>query len=201
MRGRHRDRGCRVWQRHRARSQRRRVVRRGRAVVRTRLIRARVVGPSLAGIQLTVAARVVGSVRAHVGNGRTDLAAVVRIERAPPSSASNALAGTAAALAKDHWSVLPPAPIAVRSGAASAWTGRQLLIWGGDAGSARRPTRRRRSGVRPDARSSGRSCPRLPSAPAIADGERLDGQRTLRLGRRRCRRNFEQTARSTTPRR
>jgi N-acetylneuraminic acid mutarotase len=27
---------------------------------------------------------------------------------------------------------LPPAPITARSGAASAWTGRQLLIWGGD---------------------------------------------------------------------
>lgn len=46
----------------------------------------------------------------------------------------NAFAGTAAALAKDHWSTLPTAPIAARTGTASAWTGRQLLIWGGDAG-------------------------------------------------------------------
>jgi hypothetical protein len=29
---------------------------------------------------------------------------------------------------------LPPAPIASRTGAASAWTGRQLLIWGGNYG-------------------------------------------------------------------
>jgi hypothetical protein len=53
---------------------------------------------------------------------------------APPASASNAFAGTAAALANDHWSTLPPAPITARTGAASAWTGRQLLIWGGDFG-------------------------------------------------------------------
>ena len=53
-------------------------------------------------------------------------------QTSPASSASDALAGTAAALAKDHWSVLPAAPIAARSGSAFAWTGRQLLIWGGD---------------------------------------------------------------------
>jgi Galactose oxidase, central domain len=47
----------------------------------------------------------------------------------------NAFAGTAAALAKDHWSTLPPAPIAARTSGASAWTGRQLLIWGGSYGS------------------------------------------------------------------
>jgi N-acetylneuraminic acid mutarotase len=56
---------------------------------------------------------------------------------APPSSSAptlDASAGTTAALAKDHWSTLPPAPIAVRTSAASAWTGRQLLIWGGAYG-------------------------------------------------------------------
>jgi hypothetical protein len=55
----------------------------------------------------------------------------------PPSSALilDPTAGTAAALAKDHWSTLPTAPIAARWGAASAWTGRQLLVWGGDSGS------------------------------------------------------------------
>lgn len=53
---------------------------------------------------------------------------------APPSSAPNSAAGTAAALARDHWSTLPPAPITARSDPASAWTGRQLLIWGGNYG-------------------------------------------------------------------
>jgi hypothetical protein len=52
----------------------------------------------------------------------------------PPSSASDALAGTTSALAHDHWSTLAPAPIAVRTGAASAWTGRQLIVWGGASG-------------------------------------------------------------------
>ena len=41
---------------------------------------------------------------------------------------------SAAALASYRWSALPPAPIAVRTGAASAWTGQQLLIWGGALG-------------------------------------------------------------------
>jgi hypothetical protein len=50
----------------------------------------------------------------------------------PSPSTSNGLAGTAAALANDHWSTLPPAPLTARYGSASAWTGRQLLIWGGD---------------------------------------------------------------------
>jgi hypothetical protein len=54
---------------------------------------------------------------------------------APPSSVSVLPnAGTAAALANDHWSTLPPAPITARSDAASAWTGQQLLIWGGSYG-------------------------------------------------------------------
>lgn len=54
----------------------------------------------------------------------------------PSSSAPivDPAAGTAAALAKDHWSTLPPAPITAREDPASAWTGRQLLIWGGNYG-------------------------------------------------------------------
>jgi len=55
---------------------------------------------------------------------------------APSSSAPilDVTAGTAAALAKDKWSTLPAAPIAVRTGAAAALDGRQLLIWGGALG-------------------------------------------------------------------
>jgi len=55
---------------------------------------------------------------------------------APSSSAPilDPMAGTPAALAKDHWSTLPPAPITARADPASAWTGRQLLIWGGNFG-------------------------------------------------------------------
>lgn len=57
----------------------------------------------------------------------------------PPAAVSLTSAATSrpvstAALAAYHWSALPPAPIAARSSAASAWTGGQLLIWGGDAG-------------------------------------------------------------------
>jgi hypothetical protein len=57
--------------------------------------------------------------------------------QATPSSSGPILdpaAGTAAALAKDHWSTLPAAPITARTEMASAWTGLQLLIWGGALG-------------------------------------------------------------------
>jgi N-acetylneuraminic acid mutarotase len=37
----------------------------------------------------------------------------------------------AAALAGGHWTALPPAPIAGRDGSTVAWTGSQMLIWGG----------------------------------------------------------------------
>jgi hypothetical protein len=53
----------------------------------------------------------------------------------PPASASlfDAIAGTAAALAGDHWSQLPAAPITPRTDAVVAWTGTHLLVWGGAA--------------------------------------------------------------------
>jgi len=41
---------------------------------------------------------------------------------------------TAAALAGDHWSELPAAPIPARSQAAATWTGRRMLVWGGANG-------------------------------------------------------------------
>jgi hypothetical protein len=42
--------------------------------------------------------------------------------------------GTASALATDTWSLLPVAPIAGRNDSAVAWTGTQMLIWGGVTG-------------------------------------------------------------------
>ncbi len=39
--------------------------------------------------------------------------------------------GTAAALARMHWSNLPPAPIAARANAAIVWTGTEMFVWGG----------------------------------------------------------------------
>ncbi len=51
----------------------------------------------------------------------------------PPASASivDPSAGTATALAGDHWSQLPAAPIAFRTGGVVAWTGNRLVVWGG----------------------------------------------------------------------
>lgn len=48
----------------------------------------------------------------------------------PPTVPATA-EGTAAALASGSWSELPPAPVPGRSDAASAWTGRQMVVWGG----------------------------------------------------------------------
>jgi hypothetical protein len=49
-------------------------------------------------------------------------------------STTAAAKNTVAALTKDHWSTLPTAPIAARADAAAVWTGRQMLIWGGENG-------------------------------------------------------------------
>lgn len=40
---------------------------------------------------------------------------------------------SAALAASGRWTTLPPAPIAYRSSPASAWTGRELLVWGGSS--------------------------------------------------------------------
>jgi hypothetical protein len=41
---------------------------------------------------------------------------------------------TAGDVAKDVWSELPPAPIPARDGASMAWTGKEMLVWGGQSG-------------------------------------------------------------------
>lgn len=51
----------------------------------------------------------------------------------PPAVPASA-AGTASVLAAGQWSELPPAPVPGRRDAASAWTGRQLVVWGGVRG-------------------------------------------------------------------
>jgi hypothetical protein len=58
---------------------------------------------------------------------------------------------TASELVRGTWSALPPAPIEGRSDAATVWTGRQMLVWGGrpddgpylDDGAAYDPAQRR----------------------------------------------------------
>lgn len=42
---------------------------------------------------------------------------------------------SATALAKDHWTQLPTAPIAGRAYGAAVWDGQEMLVWGGSAGS------------------------------------------------------------------
>jgi hypothetical protein len=50
---------------------------------------------------------------------------------APSGDRRAAATGAAYDPAKDHWTVMPRAPIAGRSGARAVWTGREVLFWGG----------------------------------------------------------------------
>lgn len=53
------------------------------------------------------------------------------------SSSQPPVGATAVALAHDHWSALPPTPLAARTQMAGAWTGHQFLVWGGTGGANR----------------------------------------------------------------
>ena len=100
----------------------------------------------------------------------------------PPSSASNALAGTAAAFAKDHWSTLPARADCRAQRPGKRLDGPATSDLGRRPRSARRPIRRRRRGVRPDDEAVDEASGRSHQC-AHPDGQRLDGQRTLHLGR------------------
>lgn len=71
---------------------------------------------------------------ALVSNGtrHRDSAATPTVTGSATPSAT--MAATAHSLAQARWSTLPVAPIQGRVEAVSAWTGSQLLIWGGDSG-------------------------------------------------------------------
>jgi hypothetical protein len=71
---------------------------------------------------------------------------------------------TVSALAAARWSELPAAPIAARQGAVTGWTGRQLLVWGGDSGDGS-------NALRPDGAAydaASRQWTTLPPAPLSA---------------------------------
>ena len=42
-------------------------------------------------------------------------------------------AGAAYDPAADRWDGIPPAPLAARARAAAVWTGREFIVWGGEA--------------------------------------------------------------------
>jgi hypothetical protein len=74
---------------------------------------------------------------------------------------------TAQQLAAGHWQPLPAGPIAGRTGAAVAWTGRQLIVWGG---SDKKFTKAFNNGAAYDPRTGGWQ--QLPPAP---EGQTLLG--------------------------
>jgi len=55
---------------------------------------------------------------------------------APPSSVNPG--GAAYDPAADRWEALPAAPLAARAAASAVWTGREFIVWGGEAGEAHR---------------------------------------------------------------
>lgn len=100
---------------------------------RVRRRRVRVRSLSLVGVAIVVAAATaVPTITMQSGASR-------RSPVSPPGSVAPAplvsTAGTAAALATDEWTQLPPAPLAGRVPAAAVWDGAQMLVWGGAVGS------------------------------------------------------------------
>jgi len=85
----------------------------------------------VAACAVAIAVAVVGCGSGSIhGRSAADSSGVV----APPSASASIFdpsAGTATALAGDHWSQLPAAPIAHREAGVIAWTGTHLLVWGG----------------------------------------------------------------------
>jgi hypothetical protein len=85
----------------------------------------------------TAAAVVVPTILVGAGNTR----APAGHHSAAPAPGTSAITypttgpGSVSALKHGHWSVLPTAPIPARVGQAAVWTGQQMLIWGGAAGS------------------------------------------------------------------
>jgi hypothetical protein len=61
------------------------------------------------------------------GGGTTDST----LGDAPPATVT--AAGAAYDVAADRWEGLPAAPLAPRARAAAVWTGRELIVWGGEA--------------------------------------------------------------------
>lgn len=93
----------------------------GRARRRTRARRMAAVGSVVVSALVVVAASAALS-----GTPKTPL---VGGHPTPPSQTGP----NAAEIANGHWSFLPPAPIAGRQDPATAWTGTQMLVWGGSA--------------------------------------------------------------------
>jgi sugar lactone lactonase YvrE len=59
------------------------------------------------------------------------------VETARPAGDSASVVGTVDALVTGHWDALPAAPLMPRGSAAVVWTGRYLIVWGGESQAAR----------------------------------------------------------------
>jgi hypothetical protein len=95
------------------------------AVTRRRIKRRRRAASAIAaGVVLVLA------VGAIVQAGHTHRDPAIRIGNGSGEPTPNA--GTAASLAAGSWRVVPAAPVQARDGAAVAWTGKELFVWGGE---------------------------------------------------------------------
>lgn len=81
-----------------------------------------------------VALAAVAALAVAVPIGLAAGAAKQRPQPASPTPYATTGPGTAAALAHGSWTDLPQVPLAERAMAASAWTGTEMLIWGGYGG-------------------------------------------------------------------
>jgi hypothetical protein len=72
---------------------------------------------------------------APAGQPSATSAAAGRPTARPATQAPSVASATAAQLSAGRWSALRRAPITPRGDASVVWTGRELLVWGGDSGS------------------------------------------------------------------
>jgi hypothetical protein len=91
---------------------------------------------------------------------------------------------TASALARGRWSRLPSAPIPDRDYPVGVWTGRELLVWGGQSGPHESARPRRRRCLRPRPPPLAGAASGAPDTPHPGGG-RMDRSGADRLGRLR----------------
>lgn len=83
--------------------------------------------------RVVLRALAVGAVLVAVAGCTTSAPRYGRLQR-PAASAPPAGVRAAALRVSGRWSALPRAPISPRAGASVVWTGRELLVWGGESG-------------------------------------------------------------------
>ncbi len=98
-----------------------------RAGQRRRMRRRIGIGSTLAGVVGVVVVIVM------IGQSSNTNRVPNRLGVEPDATTTTLASATAAQLAAGHWSEIPAAPMGARNGASVVWTGKELIVWGGNA--------------------------------------------------------------------